>query len=288
MVKKPLFSIIIPTYNRAEKLRRALQSIDKQTLRDFEVIIGDDGSTDNTKNTVDEYSKILPIQYVYEANWGGPARPRNNAIKVAQGEWICLLDSDDWWYPIKLEVVSKHLYNSDILYHDLDIYSNNKKMRLKKARGCHLGNPVFNDLMRSGNVINNSSVVVRKSIVDMAGGFFEDKSLIAVEDFDLWLRIARISDRFTYIPKCLGAYWEGEGNITEVSDLQIERIKTLYNKHSGLLSDIDRKEAEAIMCYTIGSIKQKMGLCSEARKFFKIAFKSAKIEIKLKSFYRLI
>jgi len=78
---KPMFSIIIPTYNRAERLKIALESIFNQTFQDFEVLVCDDGSTDHTKDVVQLFVDKLDLTYIWEENWGGPARPRNNGIK---------------------------------------------------------------------------------------------------------------------------------------------------------------------------------------------------------------
>ena len=75
------FSIIIPTYNRALLLKRCLDSLCSQTYRDFEVIVCDDGSTDGTNEIINQFEDKLSLKYLYDTNWGGPARPRNNGIK---------------------------------------------------------------------------------------------------------------------------------------------------------------------------------------------------------------
>src|SRR6266545_511842 len=105
ITKPPFFSVVIPTYNRAEKLRRALESLLHQSYGDFEVLVCDDGSTDGTREVVSAYAGELQISYLWEENWGGPARPRNRGIAAAQGKWVCFLDADDWWHPDKLAKV---------------------------------------------------------------------------------------------------------------------------------------------------------------------------------------
>jgi len=95
-------SVIIPTYNREQLLKRAIQSVLNQTFRDFEIIVVDDGSTDNTKEIIDSFTSDK-IKYIYESNSGGAARPKNTGIKNAQGKYIAVLDSDDEWLPQKLE-----------------------------------------------------------------------------------------------------------------------------------------------------------------------------------------
>lgn len=202
----PTFSIVIPTYNRADFLPRCLASLVAQTFHDFEVLVCDDGSTDNTKDIVNSFSERLNIRYFWNPNWGGPARPRNIGIQNAESSWICLLDSDDWFYPNKLQACSPYLETSDIIYHDLDIYNQNGKQS-QTLKSQNLKHPVFIDLISTQNRLPNSSVVVRKEILLKIGGFSEDRALIAVEDFDAWLRISKITERFTCIQQSLGAYW---------------------------------------------------------------------------------
>jgi len=264
----PLFSIIIPTFNRSRKLRRALESVSSQTNQDFEVLVCDDGSTDDTGDVVASFKNRLNLTYLYDANWGGPARPRNNGISKARGEWICFLDADDWWYPDKLAVVSVHLSNSAIVYHDLDIYPRKALRLINRMRGRHLHRPVFVDLMLRWNTVFTSSAVVRKTIIDMAGGFSEDRNLIGVEDFDLWLRISRMSEDFSYVQRSLGAYWTDESSLTEVSERQIGRITSIFNKHAPHLPEGERAQAKLLLQYSTARIKQKIGSFDDARSLF--------------------
>src|SRR3954464_10946901 len=108
-VDQPRVSVVIPTYNRSHALRRCLDSVAKQTFRDFEVIVCDDGSTDDTAEVVREYESVLDLTYSYGENFGGPARPRNRGIGLARAPYIAFLDSDDWWAPRKLELSVRYL-----------------------------------------------------------------------------------------------------------------------------------------------------------------------------------
>src|SRR4051812_44609569 len=119
--EKPTFSIIIPTYNRAEKLRHSLHSIEKQTFNDFEVLVCDDGSKDHTREVVSFFENTgMNIRYFFNDNWGGPAFPRNVGIANARAEWVCFLDSDDAWYPTKLERCAAYINNFDFICHSFD------------------------------------------------------------------------------------------------------------------------------------------------------------------------
>ena len=161
----PLFSVIISTYDRAEMLKVALDSLVAQTYKNFEVLVCDDGSTDNTIKVVEDYKRRLDLKYIWEENWGGPARPRNNGIKVSKGDWICFLDSDDWWYPEKLEICLNYLGDFNFIYHDLDIYSVKDRVSKRRVGSWKLKDDVFVDLLINGNAINNSSVIVKKELL---------------------------------------------------------------------------------------------------------------------------
>lgn len=287
-MEKPIFSVIIPTYNRAELLKRALQSLVAQTCKDFEVIVCDDGSTDHTTEVVSEFRKDLNIKYVWEENWGGPARPRNNGIRAASSEWICFLDSDDWWYPNKLRVVYNYLDKADLIYHDLDIYKAGRKT-FRKLKARKLKPPVFIDLMIKGNSIWTSSAVVKKRLLEQVHLFDEDRNLIALEDFDAWLKISRETEKFLYIDKFLGAYWRLDGNnITQATEIQYNRYVYLYEKYLPLLGERDRFQARTILYYHLGRIQQQRGLKNESKECFKISMMSKKLEIMVKSIVLLV
>jgi glycosyltransferase involved in cell wall biosynthesis len=239
-------SVIIPTYNRANDIDRCLKSLQSQTYKNFEVLVCDDGSTDNTEEIVEKYNSILTIQYIKDENFGGPSRPRNNGIEKANGNVIAFLDSDDWWYPNKLEVSLSYMEGFDLIHHKLDVYTNLKKTN-RVERGRVLIGDKVKDLIINGNGIVNSSVIIRKSVVDLVGKITEEKNLIAVEDYDYWIRVAKVTDRFKYIDHSLGAYWVGE-NISN-SLKQSERNRCILDKYFEILSNDEQKKALLIYYY---------------------------------------
>ena len=115
----PLVSIIIPTYNRAEDLKRALQSVFDQTFTDWEVVVVDNHSIDNTDSLIESFNDPkIRLFKIY--NEGVIAASRNLGLKHALGEYVAFLDSDDWWHPQKLEVSLKYLeLGADVVYHSL-------------------------------------------------------------------------------------------------------------------------------------------------------------------------
>ena len=100
--KKPFFSVIIPTYNRAKLVCEAIESVFNQTFKDFELLIVDDGSTDNTKEVLKPYLSDPRVKYIYQEN-KKRAVARNNGIRNSKSEWIAFLDSDDLWIEDHLE-----------------------------------------------------------------------------------------------------------------------------------------------------------------------------------------
>ena len=279
-----LFSVIIPTYNRSLQLKKALDSLISQTFKNFEVIISDDGSTDDTKKLVVKYNSKLNIKYIWNENWGGPARPRNIGIKESNGEWICFLDSDDWWYPNKLEGLSKNLDGYDFLYHLVDIFNSNTNTITNKQVGRELGVNPFKDLILKGNGIANSSVAIRKSVMQEVGEISEDKLLVAVEDYDYWLRVLKITNKIKLINLSLGAYyWDGDSNISQISMNRINKEITIFEKYKPYLNESEQKQATYIFNYKIGRYYGILKDYSLAKKCLSNSIKSKDILIKLKS-----
>jgi glycosyltransferase involved in cell wall biosynthesis len=224
-----VFSIIIPTYNRATDLKRALSSLNNQTYKYFEVLICDDGSIDNTPEVVADFSNDLNINYIKIANSRRPAIPRNLGITQAKGKYIAFLDSDDWWHENKLQLAFEYLENgADLVYSDFYKVKSLTEKEIVRVRD--LKTNITTDLLKNGNPICNSSVVVRKSILDEVGFFNEGQEYIAWEDFDLWLRISKITSHFVHINQPLVYYWFGGGNLStsERTILTAQAIRRTY------------------------------------------------------------
>ncbi|OFZ16558.1 MAG: hypothetical protein A2X86_12240 [Bdellovibrionales bacterium GWA2_49_15] len=281
---KPVFSVVVTTYNHEKKLLKTLESLVGQTLKDFEVHIIDDGSTDNTKSVVDSFRGILDLHYYHQENWGGPARGRNVGIENANCEWIAFLDADDWWYPTKLEEVAKFLPGMDVIYHELDYFNANGPMR-RGTNGRKLKNPFFEDLLMNGNCLSNSGVCARRSIIKRVGMVSEDKNLIAVEDYDLWLKISKISERFHYIPVALGAYWGGDGTLSSYSLNYIQRIKKITGNYLNQLEGAQKREAMQREKYIIARNKKALGDLTATADFFNIVVYSRSISLKMKALF---
>lgn len=281
----PFFSIVIPTYNHAHFIKRCLDSILNQSYLNWEAIVVNNFSEDNTIEIVEGY-KDPRVRLINNANNGIIGVSRNKGIAEAKGEWICFLDSDDWWYPHKLEVTLKNLENYDFLYHDLDIYTNtNKSNRIIKAR--LLKDDIAVDLLVNGNAIPNSSVSIRKSIIDVVGKISEDNELVAVEDLDYWIRIAQITVKFNYINESLGAYWIGNGNIS-FSEKQILTEEALFDKYKHLLDSKETQIAIKTLALRKARIFHRLGKMKEARKEYIKSITILNNKKKLKSIVGLV
>ena len=178
-------SVIIPTYNRYELLKRALISVFAQTHQPKEVIVVDDGSTDNTSQIKKDFPNII---YIYQKN-KGVSSARNIGIKASTCSYIAFLDSDDEWHEDKLNIqVNFHKNNKDILisYTDELWIRNNEIVKIPKKFVKH-GGEIFKECL-SHCIIAPSATLIHKSLLDEVGLF--DESLEVCEDYDLWLRIA--------------------------------------------------------------------------------------------------
>lgn len=182
-----LVSVVIPTFNRSDLIGETIASVLAQTVRDLEIIVVDDGSTDSTREVVTRFSDPR-IRYVWQVNSGRPACARNAGIRLARGEFIALLDSDDLWVPEKLER-QLEAFRKD---RELWIVATNYRF-FSADQGILLH--IDCDLRPTGeeialtNPIGNSSVVMRRGLVDLIGFFDENKKIVAIEDYDYWLRV---------------------------------------------------------------------------------------------------
>lgn len=179
-------SVIIPTYNRAHTLKRALDSVRQQTLPADEIIVVDDGSTDNTAALLQtEYPNVV---YLPQAN-AGVSRARNTGIAAARNDWLALLDSDDAWQPQKLErqVEAFQAQNEYRLCHTDEIWIRSGKRVNQMNKHAKRGGWIFQHCLPLC-AISPSSVLIHRNLLDDVGLF--DETLPACEDYDLWLRIA--------------------------------------------------------------------------------------------------
>lgn len=180
-----MISVIIPTYNRYSFLEKAAKSVLRQSFKDFEIIIVDDGSDDGTKKLVQSFCDKR-IRYFYQEN-RGVSSARNKGVIESRGDLIAFLDSDDYWKGKKLEKQLKFMEStSSIISHTQELwYRRGKILNQKKEHRKCSGNLFAKSLEMCS--ISISTVMMKKSLFDGVGLF--DVNLPACEDYDLWLRV---------------------------------------------------------------------------------------------------
>jgi glycosyltransferase involved in cell wall biosynthesis len=228
----PLVTVVIPTYNHAKYLRRALSSVFNQSYQNLEVVVVDNFSTDDTQAVLDSFGesrlKILRIH-----NEGCIAKSRNIGLLHARGEWIAFLDSDDYWCLDKIERCILVSTNIDVIYHRMYCYRDcsSDLIAISGKLDCRniAANPL-RDLVINGPALTTSAIVVRKSMLDNAGGFDENSDLIGGEDFDLWVRLAKNRCRFKMLDEYLAYYLVGGSHITSAKKAE-KILSCLAVKH---------------------------------------------------------
>jgi glycosyltransferase involved in cell wall biosynthesis len=218
-------SVIIPTYNRKNLILRAIHSVINQTYQDFEIIVIDDGSTDGTKDALSVYKDI---RYFYQEN-RGISSARNRGLAEAKGDYIAFLDSDDEWIPEKLAIQVKILDENPkigIVHNKLIILNEKNEQIGTKPRLDSSG--IFTDLIETLGDLPTSSIMIRRECFDKVGVF--DESLPTMEDFEMWLRIAKHYDVYEFRDRCLAYSHRHEGQITK------DKVKVYF----GLVS-LDKK-----------------------------------------------
>lgn len=236
----PLVSIIMPTFNRSYCLSNAINSVINQTYSNWELIIVDNFSKDNTSELVNSFKK-KNIKFYQIHNKGIIAKSRNYGISKSLGEILCFLDSDDWWNKQKLQI-EVNLINKGYEFIYSDMYLNYFKIKgfRKRTRTRKLKNPIFNDLLINGNAINNSSVTLKRDLFFKSGGFKEDLNYVTSEDFFLWLNISKITNKFFKSNYISGYLTIGGDNATSL-DKTTKSMFAIYHFYKDELSKLKMK-----------------------------------------------
>lgn len=226
----PIVSIIICTYNRKKLLSRAIDSVLKQNLSDFELIILDDASTDQTKSLIDSFSDSRIKYFKNNVNLG-IVKSRNKACNIASAKYIAMLDSDDWWLKEdKLErQISLLESNPEIGVVGTGIVSYDENNNFIKETLFSKTNTGISKKILIKNQFNQSSVVFRKDAYLAAGGY--DESLSVCEDFDLWLKIGTRYE-LANIKEAMTAFCVNPEGITKLDRKRVNRsTKKLIKKY---------------------------------------------------------
>ena len=253
-MNKQTISVVIPTYNSSSYISRTLDSVLSQKSLPYEIVIVDDGSSDNTIEVIEEYKKsnkdVLENIKVFQQKNMGAGAARNRAVKEATGEWIAFLDSDDIWMSGKMEAVKSSMEanpDANIIAHE-EYAVDEKNMESRRLCSLHKGYDESKDLfiqLYEGNLFSTSCMVIKKEIIERAGGF--DETLRSAQDYDLWIRCGMYGKLF-YIPHPYEIYVTREGNITANTYRRYNCELRICRKYTDeLISRVGLNEAKKIV-----------------------------------------
>ena len=247
-LKETFYSIVIPTYNHANFLHKALSSVISQTYQNWEAIIIDNYSNDNTMEIIESFNDPRLKTFQID-NKGIIASSRNLGISKSKGEWVAFLDSDDKWYPNKLSSVNEFLSENS----ECHIISNDenkiiKKKKIKKVlRYGPLPKNAYKYMLLYGNRLSTSATVVKKSFLERNNlKFNESEKFVTVEDFDFWLRLAKKNARFKFIPRVMGEYVIHSSNTSNQGDITYKNSLSLLKYHIDKVQEFSRNKEKLL------------------------------------------
>lgn len=252
MNRSPKISIIMPTYNCAQYIRSAVESVLKQTYQDYELMIVDDGSEDETASTVSPY--LGPKVHYIRLEHQGIAHARNHALRESSAPFIAFLDADDVWVSDKLAKQMTVFQNPevDICYTGHTLIDHEDRVTRTPAFKAYRGKvtkQIFYD-----NFMPASSVMLKRECLAKSGGF--DETLTRSEDWDLWLRLS-VFCFIDYAAEPLLFYRKGRPyqlteNLEKLREAQRQVIQQFVQTHPTLLSDQEIRAVQSKICFEAG------------------------------------
>ena len=202
-----LFSVVIPSYNQKSFLKKAIDSVLRQSYKNFEIIVIDNNSTDSSQEYIQNLQN-KKIKLIRTENFGSIAKSRNIGIENSKGDWISFLDSDDFWHHNKLELVKEEIYKSnfEMISHNEynidkdDLIISNSCYGLKKKN-------TLKYLITRGNLYSTSTITISKKFISENNLYFDERlTLATTEDYDFWIRLTINKIKVKHINKNLGYY----------------------------------------------------------------------------------
>lgn len=285
-MQTPIFSIVIPSFNRADLLPRTLRSVQQQTFTNYEILVVDDCSTDNTE-TLLQSSEFKDIRYIKHAKNQGAAQARNTGIASARGAYVCFLDSDDVWLPEKLATQNKLIEEVDAKV----VGSQSIKLDEASQRCLAQFHPQTiatdsPDLFANLH-INTSSLCIRHDLLKVVKGF--DTALKNFEDWDLILKLAQHISRIYITSEMSVISYTHEFNTSKTTNphVKYENGCILYQKHQKYLTSSPKHTQKLL--YELGCYARDARQRIDAAKKFYSAWKILPFSKRgFKSLFRLI
>ena len=254
-MKKPFFSVVIPTYNQAKFLKIALRSVFSQTFKNFEIIVIDNYSNDKTHELLKKYKKKIILKKI--RNRGVIAKSRNLGIKLARGEWISFLDSDDYWSKNKLSEVYKIINEKtcDSICHSEWISNKEKKNYRVWSYGPYTNN-FYKTLLKFGGRVSTSATTVKKSFIIKNNILYDENyKFITAEDYYFFMKIAKKKGVFIFINKPLGHHLFHE-----------KSASSTYSKHHKAIEEVIKYHILKVQKFE----KDKKKLWNEINSFYSL------------------
>jgi glycosyltransferase involved in cell wall biosynthesis len=281
----PLVSVIIPAYNASAWITETISSVLEQDFNDYEIIVVNDGSTDETADVIASFGD--KVKCIHKKN-GGQASARNAGIKIAKGKYIAFLDSDDLWIKEKLKLQLELIKTSDVkwVYSDAIAFDNHNKKPLYKF--SEISKQYNGDILKSifkSCFIPSPTPIIQSTVFSEVGLFNENSSMRNREDWEMWIRIASIYP-IALIPAPLAYYRVHSANSTSRESLYARMIGNIAVIEEAALRESKRlgpiKNSVLSMIYFSYGLTQALeGNESEARKMFYKSILQTPFQVKL-------
>jgi glycosyltransferase involved in cell wall biosynthesis len=250
----PLVSVIIPTHRRPVLLQAAILSVLNQTFQDFEIVVVDDASGDNTEEVVRSFGEPRIRYIAHKTNWR-VAAARNTGMLNSGSPLIAFLDDDDEWLPAKLErqveLLGQCAFLTGVVYTGFQKVDRTSGELLSKVVPTKRGH-ILHELCRNNCVGTASTVVLRRECLDEVGLF--DETIEFGEEYEMWIRIAHAFD-FAYLPEPLVRYSVHSTRLSTNYGVMVRGLERQLQKHGAFFasypSDLARRYIElgAMLCY---------------------------------------
>lgn len=271
----PKVSVILPTYNRAHLVGRAIRSVLDQTYRDFELIVVDD-STDNTDEVVKSFNDPR-IRYIRELKRGSAAAARNIGIKAAQGEYIAFQDSDDEWLPEKLEIQTQVLSNGSsevgVVYTDMWRINEGRKMYWHSPSNMPEDGIIYKRALQRVFLIGIQTALIKKTCLNKSDVF--DESLRCLEDFEFFVRLSKYC-YFYHVNMPLVKYYATINSVSTNDEAHVLAYESIFKKYH---REMDNKSVAAFQ-FAIGNGLYQRGMLEKGKYLLFSAVRSYPLNIK--------
>ena len=229
MSDQPFVTVVIPTFNHAKLLRRALDSVVAQTFDNWEAIVINNFSTDETIKVVESYQDDR-IKLINFKNNGVIAASRNQGIKNARGTYIAFLDSDDNWYSEKLQKCVEYAnQRTQFICHGEKWI--NSDLSTREIMYGPANRATYLSLLFRGNCISTSATCIETALLRSVDGFDESTEIVTAEDYDLWMRLAATNPKTVFIPEILGEFHRLSDSASSAVLRNLSSERVVLQKH---------------------------------------------------------